>query len=195
MNHPWLFAIPVLMFTDYFLTVLGAISREKSGYNERMAMQHYELNPGFQKDIQTKRWFNPRHIGLVCLFTGLLIFIDLVGSDIPAVEEFMLGFFASMFLVVIGRHLMNLSIFRSIRLHPEYLSGRIEMSHAYLLEISANQTWQVILPLALVAAVVQTPFAIGCALGPLRLVIALFQWKVQHRKAEATTVTAQQSID
>ena len=48
MHHPELLLLPILMFADYFLTVLGAIHAEKK-HSQHIRSEHYELNPAWQK--------------------------------------------------------------------------------------------------------------------------------------------------
>lgn len=72
MHHPVILAVPLLMLLDYALTILGARASLQV-YRRHFRMPHYELNPMWQKSVAQLRWFNPRHLGLVCLVTALLL--------------------------------------------------------------------------------------------------------------------------
>ncbi len=74
MKHPELILIPILMFSDYFLTVAGAVLKEKK-YADHFKFEHYELNPIWQKEIAQKKWLNPKHIVLTIVFSSVLIFL------------------------------------------------------------------------------------------------------------------------
>ena len=74
MNYPELLLLPILMFADYFLTVVGAVQKEKK-YSNHFTVQNYELNPIWQQDIAQKKWLNLRHILFTVLITVLLIFL------------------------------------------------------------------------------------------------------------------------
>src|SRR5690242_2440703 len=81
MKHPQILLLPLLMFADYFLTVLGAVLRDK-GYSNHFKLEHYELNPVWQKSIRQKRWVNPRHI-LLTLFVSFGFSALLEFGDVP----------------------------------------------------------------------------------------------------------------
>jgi hypothetical protein len=60
------FLIPLLMLSDYFLTVVEARMAAKK-YRQHFNFPDYELNPAFQKQIAQKRWFSPRHLTAVAI--------------------------------------------------------------------------------------------------------------------------------
>jgi hypothetical protein len=110
MNHPEVFIIPVMMLADHFLTVWGAILSEKK-YRQHFKIEHYELNPLWQKNIASKKWFNPRHLIMVAIIT-LFCFLWSTGwKDPDMVAEGLFGFLTVLFGSIIGGHLANIFIF------------------------------------------------------------------------------------
>jgi len=113
MNYPEIFLLPVLMFADYFLTVAGNIQRDKK-YSEHFKVEHYELNPIWQKSIAEKKWFNVRHIlltiSVTAILAGLLEFGDLPDGLVQVIS----GAWVVLFSIVIGRHLSNILIFETV---------------------------------------------------------------------------------
>src|SRR5262249_53832041 len=135
MKYPQILLLPVMMFADYFLTVWGAILKERK-HSEHFKHEHYELNPIFQKEIAKKKWFNPRHT-LVTILVSLGLALLLQFGDIPdAVAEGLLGYFFTLFGAIIGRHLSNILIFKQMARSPNEVSGQIKMSHGMALSIS-----------------------------------------------------------
>lgn len=96
MKHPGILLLPLLMFADYFLTVLGAIAREKI-YARHFRMEHYELNPVWQKSIARKQWFNLRHTLAVIALSSLLAWLLEVGDMPDEFNQFVLGTILTMF--------------------------------------------------------------------------------------------------
>lgn len=171
MKHPQVLLLPLLMLSDYFLTVLGAAQSEK-GYRNHFRMQHYELNPLWQQSISRKKWFNPRHIALTaivsCGTAGLLE----VGDLTEPVAEAILGCLLVFFAMLVGRHLSNILVFRRFAKRPDEVSGQVSMAHSLMLAISAYQFLVAAVPLALLAVLSPTPFTLGAAVGgPLVLFV------------------------
>src|SRR5207302_3204738 len=71
-KHPEVLLLPVLMFVDYFMTVLGAVQRDKK-YSHHFKVRHYELNPIWQTAIAQRKWFNVRHAVMVLVVSAILI--------------------------------------------------------------------------------------------------------------------------
>ncbi|HCE45746.1 MAG TPA: hypothetical protein DET40_19560 [Lentisphaeria bacterium] len=55
MKHQEVLLLPMPMFSDYFLTLLGAVMKDKK-YCEHLKTQHYELNPVWQVNIAQKKY-------------------------------------------------------------------------------------------------------------------------------------------
>lgn len=189
MRHPEALLLPVFMVTDYYLTVLGAIHREK-GYTRHFRMEHYELNPVWQKDVAAKRWLNPRHLILTALTSVLIIVVMEGGVLLPAFDgavatfnEMFLGAALSSFAIIIGRHINNLLVFRHLEACPHDLSGELTMTHGFALSTSLYQTVMVFVPLALVAGLSANTYATGGMIGSGALALAHLTWMRRARKS------------
>lgn len=192
MNHPEVCLVPVLMFLDYFLTVLGAIQREKK-YSEHFKSQHYELNPLWQKAIAKKKWFNIRHTLITVAFSSYLVWFAKY-ADVP--DEFidgLLGCVIVCFAVLVGRHISNLLIFRYSRRNPDAISGQVRMSHPMMLAVSSYQLSTVLLPVALIAACTGSPFALGGVAGVCLLLVSHGIWRLKFKRQKVKATAAAKS--
>ena len=79
MRYPQILILPVLMLADYFLTVAGAILKDR-GYSKHFRSRHYELNPVWQKQIAARKWFSPRHLLTTVITCGALTLIFEFGN-------------------------------------------------------------------------------------------------------------------
>jgi hypothetical protein len=164
MKHPEALLLPVLMLADYYLTVLGAVQRDKK-YSQHFKTPLYELNPLWQKQIQRKQWFSPRHTILALTLSALLIYL-VEHSRTPAViREGMLGCVLTVYTSILGRHISNLLIFRRMIRKPDEVTGEVTMAHRFVLSLSLYQSLMVLFPILLIALLSQSPYAIGGALG------------------------------
>lgn len=182
MKHPQIVLLPLLMFADYFLTVWGAVLRDK-GYGNYFKSEHYELNPVWQKAISRKRWVNPRHIVLTLLISGILAALLEFGDVPEPFPEFLFGCLFVSFGMIVGRHLSNILIFRRLALRPQEISGQVVMAHSLTLSISAFQYLVVAVPVAMVAIFSPTPFALGGAAAAVVMFVVHAVWIWRHRRA------------
>ena len=175
MKHPEALLLPVMMFADYFLTVLGAIWSEK-GYSKHFKIQHYELNPIWQKQIEEKKWFNPRHIVLTLLLSALLIFL-LERGDLPAnFAGAVLGCVLVLYGMVLGRHFSNVLLFSHLIRRPDEISGQVALSHELVLSLSLYQMSIVVIPIALIVVFAPSAFASGGVAGVLLFLAINLGW-------------------
>lgn len=181
MKHPEIVLLPILMFTDYFLTVLGATWRQGK-YGRHFKTEHYEMNPVWQKHIREKRWFAPRHIALTMLVSGILAGFLEFGNAPESLAQAVLGFAFVVFGTVIGRHLSNLLTFRRLARTPREITGQVTMSHALALSISMYQYLVVVVPLALISIFSPTPFVLGGLAGAVLVFLMHLGWLRRHQK-------------
>ena len=184
MKHPEVLLLPIMMFADYFLTVLGAIKREK-GYNQHFKTQHYELNPIFQKHVAEKRWVNPRHAVVAIVASGAMIFLMECGSLPESLASGALGCVLVLYGAVLGRHGSNLLIFAHLSRKPEWVSGTVTMSHEFVLVISLYQILMGVLPIVIIAVFAPSYFACGGVVGILLWMNVHLQWMRKARKRES----------
>lgn len=183
MKYPQILLLPILMFADYFLTVLGAKWREGK-YSEHFKTAHYELNPRWQEAVARKQWFNPRHIVLV-VAASLALGVLLEFGDVPnAIAEATLGCLFVVFGMVIGRHLSNLLIFRRFDRAPAEISGHVEMAHTLVQAISGFQYLVVVVPLGLIACFSPTPYVVGGLVGALLVLAIHWSWIRRYRRKQ-----------
>ncbi len=175
MHHPVILAVPLLMLLDYALTILGARASLQV-YRRHFRMPHYELNPLWQKSVAQRRWFNPRHLGLVCLVTALLLLPEWL-PDFPfAALQLPLGMLLGAYVAVCGRHLTNLLLFWYLNRHPEEISGEVTMTQRLGLRISLFNVFGLVPLAGLVAALAPEPYPIGVLLGVLAIALAHIVW-------------------
>lgn len=132
-------------------------------------MEHYELNPIWQKSISQRKWFNLRHTLLVMAVTVVLVGVLVVSG------------------MLLGRHISNLLLFRYLARRPDQISGEVTISHQLVLAISMYQTMLVIIPMALIAIFSHNNFARGGLLGAALLFCVHLVWmyKAKKRKTSA----------
>jgi hypothetical protein len=187
MKNPEILLLPIMMFSDYFLTVFGAIQKEIK-YDDHFKAQHYELNPIWQKQISQKKWFNPRHILLTVLVSGVLAGLIEFGNIPAFVVQGLLGCVFVLFGMIIGRHLSNIMVFRYLVKKPDDISGQITMAHSLILSISTYQYLVGVIPIAIIAVFTPTPFALG-GLGGAILILAVHVRWIQKYKSQIKAST------
>ena len=181
MAHPEILLLPILMFADYLLTVLGAKWREVK-YGEHFKTEHYELNPIWQAQISRKQWFNPRHIILVTLICGALGGLIELRDVSNALAEGILGCLFVAFGTIIGRHLSNLLVFQRFAHAPTEISGQVTMAHSLVLAISTYQYLVVVVPLGIIATMSPTPYVVGGLGGSVLVLVIHWTWIYRYRK-------------
>ncbi len=174
MNHPEIFAVPVLMLADYTLTIFGA-KESAAVYRKHFVLASYELNPRWRKSVDQIRWFNPRHFSLVCLVTAFMVFVD--QFLLPEwLSELGLGMLFGAWGMLCGRHLTNLLVFRFLKHNPGQISGEVHLSMQFTLKMS-QYTYVGVTPLfAAIAILAPNQYTIGIALGILVLAGVHFSW-------------------
>lgn len=194
MRHPEVLLIPVLMFTDYFLTVLGAIRREGK-YSRHYRIEDYELNPVWQKSIAAKRWFNPRHILTTLLLSAFMAAFTQISSSGDPFIRAMLGCIFGVYGMVIGRHFANLLMFARFDRSGDAVSGQITMSHSFVLALSLCQSLGVLVPVALIAAIGRDAYAVGATIGIVLFIGLHLRWLRRARKRRRLDHTASRDGD
>ncbi len=175
MSRPEFALIPTLMFCDYFLTVAGAVLKER-GYDQVFEGETYELNPIWQIDIAQKHWFNPRH-SLLTLSITLLLFVIVESEQLSA--AFLNGFFGCLcilFGIIIGKHLSNLLIFIWITHQVQGGMGSIDIGEDLNLWTSALQYITLLVPMGLIVIFAFSPFALGGLLAVLLILGLHLAW-------------------
>jgi hypothetical protein len=181
MKYPEIVVLPLLMLSDHFLTILGAVQKDK-GYSDHFKTEHYELNPIWQKSVNRKAWLDPRHLLLTVLATYVLAGILEFGDTPAPFAEGVFGFLFVCFGMVIGRHLSNILLFRRVARKPEEITGQVVMAHSLALSSSAYQYLIVAVPIVMIAIFNPTGFTIGSLAGAIMIFVVHFFWLRKHNK-------------
>ena len=181
MRHPEFLLLPVFMLADYFLTLAGAVLKDR-GYGNHVKAEHYELNPIWQRQVAQRKWWNPRHLGLTVVLSSALILLAEFGEMPEPFIQGSLGCVLVFFGMIIGRHLSNLMLFEYVIRKPDEMSGEVAMTHALLLSVSLHQYLVAFVPLALIAIFSPSPFVIGASVGAILLVAVHLAWIRKHRR-------------
>ena len=182
MKYPEILLLPVFMFLDYFLTLASVVQCEK-GHARHFKIIHLELNPSWQKSVASKKWFNLKHILLTMIFSSAMILLVEYAVAPPPFLEAAVGFVLVYFATLVGRHVSNLLIFGYMIRNPDQISGEVAMSHGMMLWLSLYQYFVALIPLALIAVVTKSPFAVGGCAGGLMVLAAHLRWIEQYKVA------------
>lgn len=180
MKHPELLLLPVLMFADYFMTLIGAVQSKKK-YGQHFKTEHYELNPVWQRDVARRKWFNPRHLFLVLLISSLLFLVAETGMLREPLVEAVFGAVLIVFATLLGKHLSNLMVFGHVIRKPKQISGQLTMSHALALSVSMYQYLVAGVPVVMIAIFMPSPFTVGGIFGIALLLVAHLVWITRYR--------------
>ena len=185
MKHPEVFLIPVFSLADYFLTLVGAVLREKK-FGHHFKTELYELNPVWQSVIAEKKWFNPKHLLLTIIETSALVFVIEFGDIPETFVEIVLGFFLVGNGILVGRHLDNILTFWHVIRKPGEISGQVSITHALVLSMSMYKQVVVAVPLILILLFAPSPFMVGatlvCVLQMLMHLIWIWKFKKKQKK-------------
>jgi hypothetical protein len=129
----------LLYISDYALTITCA-RLYRDGVCEKLAFEgSFELNPIFQKDIDSLRWFSPRFLAMLFVTSGLLALVWFLSSEsVPEMYVFLAGAMILLEITVHTRHLRNLFMFRAM-LKSDCVRGRIEYSRPFILRMSSDE--------------------------------------------------------
>ena len=184
-NHPESLLVPLLMLTDYWLTVAGAGMRD-SGYSTHFKTPTYELNPVWQKTIAAKRWFSARHLALTGVVGTACVLLSVIPNQ--RISDVFFGFALAVFGLLNGRHLSNLAIFAYVCRHPATLSGTVTMSHELVLWLSLFQLAPVMLMLMLIWVIAPIPQVTGAFVGVAALSLVHLLWIRRYRRGGKSVV-------
>ena len=182
MKHPEVILVPILMLSDYLLTVLGAIQREE-GYGKHFKLPSYELNPLWQKSIAQQRWFNPRHLVITLIVFVAITFVVEFGGMPDLYPQILLGAILTVYSYIVARHLGNLLTFRRVRRLPQELSGEITIAQTFAIALSFHQSLPLIIPIVILAYLSRNGYVIGGAFGAVMLILIHLVWLQRAKTA------------
>jgi len=139
-NKPWVpIALWVVLYTSDYLSTIAAArlysAGEHFGYSEG-----YELNPYYAADVARLRWFSPRFLLSLFIYSGWLLFAYFSASFIGSQVIFGLtwGFLVLLQLAIHVRHARNLLFFYYAK-RSCGIQGRINVAHWLSLRESAAE--------------------------------------------------------
>ncbi len=186
MKHPEFLLLPIMMFADYFLTVLGAV-RQGKRYGHHIKTPHYELNPLWQSNIAKRQWFSLRHTLLVLVLSGVLLYFVEFGQMPERFIQWTLGCLFVCYGMVLGGHIGNILTFSYLIAHPEEISGEVMISHRLVLVMSLAQQAAATLVMGLIAVFSPTDFVYGGVVGLVGLIILKLVWMLKENRRRAQT--------
>jgi len=136
-EHTWVApAVWTLLYiSDHTLTIWCARLYRRQ---EKIAYEgSFELNPIFQREVDSLRWVSVKFLAALILTNALLALILLLDKPVaPGLLTFALGAIVSSQLAIHVRHFRNLYVF-SVVGSPVAARGRIEYSRPFVLHMSA----------------------------------------------------------
>ncbi len=169
MQHPELALIPILMVSDYVLTLVGA--RLYGGTSEARAA--YELNPRY-RDVVAQLRPMPIRLALRCVAVTALL--ALMGATLHTavgrmVYATVVGALIAAYALINGAHIANILILRQRNKGGGPVTERRRQFGAAFRHFGTS-----FLPLATLAAWMPSPFSVGAALGGLFLAVTHLRW-------------------
>ncbi len=184
MNHPEVLLLPVLMIADYYLTILGAVLREKE-FGKHFIIDAYEMNPTYRNGIDQKRLLNLQFIAQVLLnFLILLACSIFLNGDLEFIFWIVLGFYLTLYGYVIGLHVSNILIFRWVERNPNAFDGVITLSHDFNLRMSLNLNAVLLIPVIIILIFSFSFFVLGSLLAVVYNITLVGNWIRKRKHAE-----------
>ncbi len=184
MTHPEILLLPILMIADYYLTILGAVLREKA-YGKHFVIETYEMNPQFRKDIDSGRLFNLKFFGQLILHFAILFIISIFAKgNYEFIYWIALGFYLTLFAYINGLHLSNIFSFLYVSKNPQAFSGSVKIAHLYNLHSSLYSNFVLLVPLLVFVLFSFSYFVVGALIASAYNVLLGFIWIFKRRRAE-----------
>jgi len=181
MNYPELLLFPVFGLADYFLTLAGAVLREKK-FGNHFKKEHYELNPVWQSAIAEKKWFNPKLLLLTLIEIIVIIFVIAFGDIPEAIYQTLLGFYFVGYGILIGNHLRNILTYWHVNRKPDEITGQVFMTHGLSLSMSLYELIIVLIPLTTISLFAPSPFVMGATINCALQILAHVIWIWNDRR-------------
>jgi hypothetical protein len=182
MKTPVVLIIPVFMLIDYYLTILGAVLYKRD-YGNHVKLPQYELNPIWQKDINRRRFFNTRFLGIVLGVTVISVYISQTATPLLVGSlQFPFGMILAIYAIIIGRHLGNILTFRFVSMNPDSVDGQVRFSQEMSLKVSQYNILAVLFPLVLAATIARNTMVNGALTGVILLGLVHYFWIWRYRR-------------
>lgn len=158
-----------LYLGDYLLTVYSAKMFTEQLADHYKFERSFELNPVFEKDVNSLRLISPRHLffWLLSNFLLLLLWWTTNTTNLPQVFYFMFGALFLLEIAIHFRHLRNIAIIKSYR--EGAIIGQIKYAYWFGLKLSAWELLGFFIFYGFMAIVENSWFFLGGATGCLIL--------------------------
>lgn len=183
LSSPWpgTIAWVLIYISDFVLTVTCARLYRHKVASKIVFEGSFELNPVFQRDVDSLKFVSPRFLSALVLTSTLTgVYWTLTMPEYPALYTFVLGAGIALELAIHVRHLGNLYFFGSA-LTAEQLHGRIEYARPLLLLKSSVNILGFAILFAVVFAFTGNWFTAGGMVSCFLL--SAKQWYLAHRAA------------
>jgi len=194
LSSPWpgTIAWALIYISDYVLTITCARLYRRNVASKIVFEGSFELNPSFQRDVDSLKIVSPRFLLLLLLTSTLFtIYWVLTVPSSPGFYTFMLGAAICMELAIHVRHLGNLHLFGS-SLRAEQLRGRIEYARPLMLRRSSVQIFSFAILFAVLFAFTGTYFVAGGMVSCFSLSVK--HWYLARRAAANSRAKTEQAL-
>ncbi|MGC8771715.1 MAG: hypothetical protein ACP5Q5_10750 [Brevinematia bacterium] len=175
-----IYFMPLLFLADYYLTIFGNILSQKK-YKMHFIFENYELNPFWKKDVNKIKWFNIKHLLIVIIITFLVYLVYNLESK-KTIFLFCCGAIYITYGSIIGGHISNILIFKYLINNPDEIKGKIIFSYKFLYRLSQFQHIIFLIPLTIIAIVVNNVFVYGGIVGMIATILAHNIWLAKSNK-------------
>jgi uncharacterized membrane protein len=193
LSSPWpgTIAWALIYISDFVLTVTCARLYRRNVAQKIVFEGSFELNPFFQRDIDSMKFVSPRFL-LALVLSSTLIAIEwaLLIPDSPGFYIFLLGAIMCMELAIHVRHLGNLYLFRAGI--TEQLRGQIEYGRPLILRMSSVQFLGFAILFAVVFAFTGNWFVAGGMVSCLG--VSAKHWYLARRAARKRAAMSEQVV-
>ncbi len=190
MKYPIVIALPLLMLADYYLTLLGAVLKDKK-YSKFVVIEDYELNPRFQEAIKQKKLINIKHF----LFTFLLSLLMIGLTEFINMPREVIGFILGIFLIaygmIVGGHITNILWFWYVIKKEDQIGGQIHYTYEASVFMTMFHYLMPLLLLIIICIYEKSLFVLGGICGVLLLVRAHFRFLKMMKKKKAAIKNAE----
>jgi hypothetical protein len=177
----------LLYISDYAFTVTCARLRQKQ---QKFASEgSYELNPVFQRDIDTGRIVSTRFLLAMMSVLMLMSLLWVLTADKnPELFQAAMGVAIGLQLAIHVRHIRNLFLFRVV--NGEEINGRIEYARALTLKMSAVDFVAFSILFLVLFAFTGSWFILGGAAGNLLVAVKHSALAAKHRSSTVAALQA-----
>jgi len=192
LRSPWpgIIAWALIYISDFALTTIGARLYHRNASSKIVFEGSFELNPVFERDIDSGKLVSPRFLLFLVLSSALFaIYWALAIPHNPEIYMFVLGAAVCMELAVHVRHLGNLFLFSPSS--ASRLSGRIEYARPLILRMSSVQIFGFAILFAVLFTFTESWFVCGGMVSCLGL--SAKHWTLA-RRAASKRANAEQAL-